>query len=328
MEHPFFSIIIPVYNTERELGRCVDSVIAQSFGDFEVILVDDGSKDRSGAICDQYSAQDQRIRTIHKMNGGCSKARNTGIRTATGEYLLFLDSDDMWDDVDALDKLHNSVQQGKQDIVCFGVRIFREDGSLEKVRKVELPGKCGKDKLSILKELIYRNQYFSACYVRIYRREFLLSNNLFFIDGLLSEDIEWCARVMIHAKTIGTFSGQFYKRIRREQGSQTANLGEENVFAILSSIEQGVKYAKDNCENNELLRLYYEYWAYQYAMLLGFIPIVGSELRNSQFYSRIKALKWLLRYDNVYKVRGVRLLSAILGIKLTALLLSKYYGSK
>ena len=88
------SIVIPVYRVENTLARCIDSVLGQSFSDYELILVDDGSPDRSGAICDEYAARDSRIHVIHKNNGGLSSARNAGINIAEGEYITFIDSDD------------------------------------------------------------------------------------------------------------------------------------------------------------------------------------------------------------------------------------------
>ena len=325
MSNPFFSIVIPVYNTIKELRRCVDSVVSQTFEDFELILVDDGSTDGSGELCDRLSAEDSRIKTIHKANGGCAAARNTGIRAATGNYLLFLDSDDMWDDNNALDKFYRIVQSKAVDIVCFGVSIYDEDGNLVKIRKAELPTDCGSDKMSVLRELVYKNQYFSACYVRVYERGFLLKNNLFFVDGLLCEDIEWCARVMIHAQEIAVYSGQLYKRIQRREGSQTANLGEKNVLAILYSIEQGVTYAQKHSENSDLRALYYEYWAYQYAMLLGLVPIIQDDEEYGQIVGRLKKLQYLLQYDHVRKVKLVRLCCSLAGIKLTIKILAKYY---
>lgn len=328
MNHPFFSIVIPVYNTIKELQRCVDSVVSQSFTDFELILVDDGSADGSGALCDRLSAEDPRIKTIHKANGGCAAARNTGIRAAGGKYLLFLDSDDMWNDNDALEKFYGIVQSRTVDIVCFGVSIYDEDGNLVKIRKAELSDTCGSDKLSVLRELVYKNQYFSACYVRVYNREFLLKNGIYFVDGLLCEDIEWCARVMIHAKEIAVYSGQLYKRIQRKEGSQTANLGEKNVLAILHSIEQGVAYAQMHSENSELLALYYEYWAYQYAMLLGFLPIIKNDAEYKIILERLKKLRYLLQYDHVKKVKLVRLCNGVCGLNMTVKLLSKYYGAR
>ena len=88
------SIITPVYNAEKYLRCCIDSIIAQTFTDFELLLIDDGSKDKSGAICDEYAAKDARIRVFHKENGGVSSARNLGLDNAKGEWITFIDSDD------------------------------------------------------------------------------------------------------------------------------------------------------------------------------------------------------------------------------------------
>ena len=328
MDQPFFSIVIPVYNTVRELERCVNSITVQSFSDFEVILVDDGSTDGSGDLCDQLSRNDSRIKTIHKVNGGCSEARNTGIRASQGRYLMFVDSDDMWDDAEGLEKLQKMALLKSCDVVCFGVGIYNEEGELEKVRKVSLSDSCGDDKLSVLTELVYSNQYFSACYVRVYDRQFLLDNNLLFVDGLLCEDIEWSARVMIHARTISVYNGHLYKRIQRRSGSQTATMGERNVLAILQSIENGVEYAQNHCEDETFLNLYLEYWAYQYAMVLGFAPIVKASDAYTSFFQRLKKYSWLLRYDHVKKVKAVRKLVSLIGLGGAISVLSAYYRLK
>ena len=94
---PLFSIIVPVYKAEKYISECVDSVLAQTFEDFELILADDGSPDRCHEICDEYAKKDSRIKVIHKNNGGASSARNSGIDAACGEYIIFLDSDDYWE---------------------------------------------------------------------------------------------------------------------------------------------------------------------------------------------------------------------------------------
>lgn len=95
MNNPKVSVIVPVYNVEKLLQRCIDSILAQTFTDFELLLIDDGSKDKSGEICDEYAAKDSRIRVFHKQNGGVSTARNLGIDKAQGEWIYFVDSDDI-----------------------------------------------------------------------------------------------------------------------------------------------------------------------------------------------------------------------------------------
>lgn len=113
------SVIVPVYNVEDYVGRCVDSILNQTHKNLEVILVNDGSKDRSGKICDEYAAKDDRVRVVHKENGGLSSARNTGIEMAAGEYITFVDSDD-WIEADAYEHLLKLMKKYQVKLVCGG----------------------------------------------------------------------------------------------------------------------------------------------------------------------------------------------------------------
>lgn len=115
---PLFSIIVPVYKTEEYLHKCVSSILEQSFGDFELILVDDGSPDQCPELCDNFARQDDRIKVIHKENGGVSSARNAGIAVATGEYIWFVDSDD-YILPDALAILENAMEEERADLYAF-----------------------------------------------------------------------------------------------------------------------------------------------------------------------------------------------------------------
>ncbi|MBQ6478604.1 MAG: glycosyltransferase [Erysipelotrichaceae bacterium] len=118
------SVVIPVYSVEKYLHRCVDSVINQTYSSLEIILVDDGSPDQCPAICDQYAEQDNRIKVIHKTNGGLASARNAGMKVATGKYLFFVDSDD-WLDPDGLEKLYRLAEEYNVDFVRY--RSVREN---------------------------------------------------------------------------------------------------------------------------------------------------------------------------------------------------------
>ena len=113
---PLISVIVPVHNAEKYLCRCIDSILAQTFTNFEVLLIDDGSSDRSGSICDEYAASDQRIRTFHKENGGVSSARNLGLDSAIGEWIVFVDADDYWIEDTALALLYDIAKRHNLDI--------------------------------------------------------------------------------------------------------------------------------------------------------------------------------------------------------------------
>ena len=126
---PYFSIIIPVYNVKEYLEKCLESVLSQSFEDFECILIDDGSKDGSSELCDKLAFQDTRIRVVHKENEGVAVARNTGIGMATGEFLMFLDSDDTLS-AGLLESCAQRLQQTCSDILVFGYQRVAADGKI------------------------------------------------------------------------------------------------------------------------------------------------------------------------------------------------------
>lgn len=315
--NPQFSIIIPVYNTIKELPRCVESIVGQTLDDYEIILVDDGSTDGSSQFCDELASKNSRIKCIHQKNAGAANARNIGISAAIGEFLMFVDSDDMWSDKQALNDIRNLIVDNSQvDLICFGVEIIKEDGTVVKLRKPELPTGISNTKEAILTHLVYTNQYFSASYVKVIRREFFIENNLFFKNYLVSgEDIDWSARAMVKCQSMVVYSSTFYKRIMRDSGSITSNIKVKNINDVLFAIDNGVKYAEAHCENKEMLDLYYEYWTYQYAMLFSLMGKIKQSSEYKDILSKLKEKKWLLKYDHVKKVKMIKLLCAVFGVK-------------
>ena len=122
-----FSIIVPVYNVEKYLNKCVDSILCQTCADFELILVDDGSSDNSPIICDEYTKKDNRVKVIHKENGGQTSARNAGLEIALGEYVVFIDSDD-WVSENYLELFEKAIKEHGVDVVCCGmVKVSEEE---------------------------------------------------------------------------------------------------------------------------------------------------------------------------------------------------------
>ncbi len=163
------SIIIPVYNAEEYLDRCLDSVFEQSFPSYEVILVDDGSTDSSPLICDRYSATDPRFRTIHKENGGVSSARNAGMNLAKGEYLMFVDSDDALLP-DALDRMMEGVAD--EDIILGGYTAFIGGVPSREVLPLKLRSYRGEEMVCFFEDNIRRNcEMLDAPWSKMYRRK-------------------------------------------------------------------------------------------------------------------------------------------------------------
>lgn len=325
MKEPLFSIIVPVYNTEKEIERCVRSVTCQTFRDFELILVDDGSRDNSGALCDAFAAEDARTKAIHQENSGSSEARNSGIRAAIGSYLLFLDSDDLWSDPEALEKLAAIIRKDPVDVVCFGVEIYDDDGKFVKARIPTEPEGTDKSKEAVLRHLVYTNQYFSASYVKAIKKEFFYESDLFFTKGLVSgEDGEWSARVMVGCRSIAVFPSAFYKRIRRKEGGITSSIGKKNILDVFRAIDNGMEFIERKAESETLREIYLEYWAYQYAMLYSLAYCLHKDPEYPSVIELFRGYKWLLRYDHVGKVRAVRRLITVVGIRGAIHVLSLY----
>ena len=126
----FFSVIVPIYNIEKYIKRCIESVLEQNFTDYELILVDDGSPDNCGAICDEYARVDDRIKVIHKVNGGLVSARQAGIQVAKGDYVFNLDGDDAMHE-DALQNAYDILSKTKADIATFSIKYCYDDKDSE-----------------------------------------------------------------------------------------------------------------------------------------------------------------------------------------------------
>ena len=181
-----FSIIIPVYNVEAYLRDCLESVLRQSYSDWEAICVNDGSTDGSDAVLQEFAAKDCRFQVISQVNGGLSSARNSGLKVAKGDYILFLDSDD-WLEGNALEMLASNTED--EDLVCFSGRRFLEAGRVFRSPDclTERVYQTGMDYYND-NALLRRDFAFVCVVLRIYKRSFLEENNLRFKEGIYHED--------------------------------------------------------------------------------------------------------------------------------------------
>ncbi|WP_288174396.1 glycosyltransferase [Sporofaciens musculi] len=195
-----FSIIIPVYNVEAYLDECLNSVLRQNYGktEYEIILVDDGSADVSGKLCDEYAAKHENIVSVHQENQGLSGARNTGIRCAKGNYLVFLDSDDIFYK-DSLVHLQECLDGEPDVIVCNSMKFEGNADNLEKYNYLSNDSGLMFDVLNEYQGLLNHKDFTMTAWSLVVRREFLVYNNLFFEPGILHEDDLWSHMIMTRA---------------------------------------------------------------------------------------------------------------------------------
>ena len=201
MNKPLVSVIVPVYNTEKYLPRCVKSILGQTYYNLELLLVDDGSTDRSGQVCEDYAAMDSRVKVICKNNGGVSSARNAGIDNAKGEFIVFVDSDD-WIDKNALEYLMNAVQKEKTEIVMMSF-----DNRNNKVIKAGFNIKCKRFDINTTeaerwKEL-FAHGILHVVWGKIYFAEIIKKHNIRFNPQITyGEDTMFLFEYLTHCEKI------------------------------------------------------------------------------------------------------------------------------
>lgn len=304
------SIIVPVYNVEHELSRCVDSILNQSYRNFEVILVDDGSTDRCPSMCDAFVMKDSRVRVIHKTNGGLSSARNAGLRIASGEWILYVDSDDYILN-DSCERLLAVGTKYDCDIVSAdAVREFN-GGQEYMVHSSLADGECYPSRDFIIKS-VKPCEWYAPAWLNLYNRSFLIENNLFFVEGLLHEDMEMQPRVFLAAKTVAYCAYPFYRYVDRASSIMNASKVDERVTAI-EWIYSNWKSEFEAIEDRELARALnghlakcYLHSCCEFGHVLTVAGITNFYLLNSSLNAKefIKAIFFAIAPSLYMKVGG------------------------
>ena len=312
------SVVIPVYNVMPYLERCVQSVVRQTYQNLEIILVDDGSTDGSGKLCDKIAGTDQRIRVIHQKNQGLSGARNTGIRQATGEYVVFLDSDDEWLLSDGLEKL---LSEDKTDIIAFkrvdiwnkNQRVLCADYDTAAIAKMP-------DTQAVFSYLVTTQQLqISACFLLV-RRQMLLDHDIFFPFGMLSEDIYWSIHLWQHVQTVRFTNLNFYGYYHRE-----ASITTTGSIRTYQSYDQIFTYWKEQCNkgciNAAAIRIYLcDLWVSR-----GYCYYKLKPDDKPVAYGILRRHVDLLNYAITPKARRVAKMSKVLGVRSTLVVLGWYW---
>lgn len=258
------SVIIPVYQVEDFIKQCIESVILQKVDEknLEIILVDDGSYDSCPQICDDYASKYNFIQVIHKENGGLSDARNVGLEVARGEYVFFVDSDD-YISFQMYTEVLPIIQKYHPDVITFDGRVFNESQKTSHIRNTNLIVHAKKNsnilvtgKDFIRNEIRQTNNFHCVVWLNIYRREYLLTNNFYFIKGILHEDEAWTPRVILTAESIYYTSSVLYYYRKREGSITTESRNNKKHIKNLLSIYSGLMdYYKNSVSDKQLYNL-------------------------------------------------------------------------
>ncbi len=236
------SVIVPIYNVEKYLNKCIDSILNQTFKKYEIILVDDGSPDNSPKIADEYAEKYPEIITVlHKENGGVGDARNYGISFAKGEYLLILDSDD-YIEANMLECLYNSIVSSNSDIAICGFQSINESGNIISVTEEKL----AEGKVMTLKEDKELLMINPAPWNKMYKRELFINHkDIRYPSGIWYEDIRTTLKLFNVANSITYVNKPLYNYLWRE-GSQTNNNNCERNSEIIDALKDIMSYFKNN----------------------------------------------------------------------------------
>lgn len=296
------SVIVPVYNTEKYLQRCVDSILAQTFTDFELLLVNDGSTDGSGAICDEYAQKDSRVRVFHKENGGASSARNLGLDNAKGEWITFCDSDDYvytcW-----LSNYEVDNNGQKFDLICQGVECDKklQDNDNSHVYSFDFAGHIQEGLL-----LLFEYNIIGYVWNKCFKREIINSNQLdFCLEYNLREDEEFVLRYLNCCETMISVSkvGYYYF-----VPNWTAKYVTKNGYDLwLSLYKSAVDLYKDSHNavidsyiNNLTIKLYDSFLELAYKERLNRISDYRKTVGEKIFKTRMFfVLKYIILFDRM-----------------------------
>lgn len=231
--NPKVSIIVPVYNQEALLGRCVDSLIHQTLTDIEIILVDDGSTDASPEICDKYAREDSRIKVIHKDNGGSASARQAALDILSGEYCVVCDSDD-WVETDMYERMYNVAKSTLCEVVICGFFYDYPDGTT----KTYSPKSEGVLNGDVLKDILLEKISSSTCN-KIIQTCFLRGNDIHYVEGInLGEDLLFSVQCALKNAKYASVPIPFYHYSRRHgEQTYTNNLSLDSYYQLAKSVD-------------------------------------------------------------------------------------------
>jgi len=293
-----FSIVIPVYNVEKYLRECIESVLSQSFVDYEIILVNDGSTDKSPEICEQYAKNNNRIKVIHKSNGGVSDSRNCGLLASIGEYIIFLDSDDYFTS-ECLSKIDNHINKyGRSDIIFASFMFYDEkSNSYYKKNNEYSVEELVEEGIDVLVNSVNKKTIQWVVFSSIFKRKLLIENKIIFENKVkAAEDLDFYLRAVLKAASFSSSNIYvcFY-RVNRA-GSATTNPDKNSLYCSLSIYKKWFDYFFKSALVLEDRDVLCKFFANAYISKISELLLIDKEERRD-IVRYIYTNKEILRYS-------------------------------
>lgn len=309
------SVVVPIYNVEKYLKKCVDSIVNQTFSDLEIILVDDGAKDSSGQMCDELAKEDSRIKVIHKQNGGLSDARNVGLEKATSEYVLFIDSDD-YIALNMVERLYELHQKYNVDMTACGVYNVYSSGEKPQYGKIE-EFVC--DNIDAYAHILVGKKIPGTICNKLMKREKI--KDLRFPVGKLYEDAFFTISLMQNIKKVAVTTEPLYYYFHRV-GSITTTSFKKKDMDIVEAYQQTMDLVKEKypqITNEAEFRLIWAYFTVLDRMLL-----IDDYKKLAEYPKVIRYLKKhilsVLRSTEFYKTRKIGAIVLFINVRLYRIL--------
>lgn len=247
--NPLISVIVPVYNVENYVGKCIESILQQVYTNIEILLVNDGSKDSSGKICNDYATKDDRIIVLNKENGGLSDARNFAIDRAKGEYFVFIDSDDMVSSI-YVETLHHLISQYKTNMAVTLAHHFKENEAI--IVPEEVTQECKFSRIEALESMLYQRDFDTSAWAKIYHKS--LFETIRYPKGLIYEDVPTTYKLILKSNGVAFKNQKNYYYLLRDnsiEGSPFSPKKFESVKIIINDLHKAAQ------ENPQLQNAFY-----------------------------------------------------------------------
>lgn len=329
-QNVLLSIIIPVYNLENYIEDCLDSLVKQITENVEIIIVNDGSIDKSEIICKKYCSEYPYIKYVYQENAGVSSARNNGLDSSVGQYIQFVDGDDCLLP-NSIPNILNKIELNNPDIIVGDyVKFYNKIDSI-KEPNVDIKIISNIENSNYPNNIITLTNYNlfnSSLWCNVFKSDIIKKNNIKFIKTIkYTEDLDFCLQAFFYCKKVNVLRDKMYAYRQSRNGSATSIVSEKRIIDNLDFVKKWYDFYKNVTIDEQIKNYLINFIAYEYSIVYGLL-FLTDKTTFSRMYSKVYEYKWLLKYKQNKKVKLVSMMYHIIGFKNTGKLLARFIKTK